>query len=128
MSAPGFNLFVYGTLRADGVAAELLAQAGYIRAAAVPGTLYDIDGAYPALMLYGGTPVRGEIWHCPPDLLAQLDAYESVQHGLFRRVGVEVAGLPCWTYVAGPALASKLTPERRVDAGDWMHDKLRVEE
>jgi len=128
VSAPGFNLFVYGTLRADGVAAELLAQAGYIRSAAVPGTLYDIDGAYPALMLYGSTPVRGEIWHCPPDLLAQLDAYESVQHGLFRRVGVEVAGLPCWTYVAGPALASKLTPERRVDAGDWMHDKLRVEE
>jgi gamma-glutamylcyclotransferase (GGCT)/AIG2-like uncharacterized protein YtfP len=120
VTSPGFNLFVYGTLRTDGIAVELLAHAGYIKAATVQGTLYDIDGAYPALMLYGDTPVRGEIWHCPPDLLSQLDAYESVQHGLFRRVGVAAGGLPCWTYVAGPALASKLTRERRVAGGDWV--------
>jgi gamma-glutamylcyclotransferase (GGCT)/AIG2-like uncharacterized protein YtfP len=120
LSASGFNLFVYGTLRTDGIAAELLADAGYIKAATVQGALYDIDGAYPALMLYGNSPVRGEIWRCPPDLLSQLDAYESVQHGLFRRVGVEVAGLPCWTYVAGPALASKLTRERLLPGGDWL--------
>ncbi len=120
MNAPpvadrGFHLFVYGTLGENGAGAPLMAGARRIRDATVAGTLYDIDGEFPALMLYGTTPVAGAIWHVPDAArLPLLDEYEGVERGLFRRVGVEVAGVPCWVYVAGPALAPRLTPDRRV--------------
>ena len=112
-----FHLFVYGTLRSDGSAASLLANCERIAAAEVGGVLYDIDGEYTALVLYGNTPVAGEIWRCPSDLLPEIDTYEGVEDGLFRRVGVSVwqptGDVACWTYVAGPALARKLVSTRR---------------
>lgn len=113
-----FHLFVYGTLRSSGAAAALLANCERIAAAEVGGVLYDIDGEYTALVLYGNSPVAGEIWRCPSELLPEIDAYEGVDEGLFRRVGVSVrqpAGrdVACWTYVAGPAIARKLVPARR---------------
>ena len=114
-----FHLFVYGTLRSNGAGASLLADGELIGTGSVGGVLYDIDGAYPALVLYGNTPVRGEVWRCPAHALLQLDAYEAVAEGLFRRIGVEVtmsdgATLGCWTYVAGPRLSQKLVPARRI--------------
>jgi gamma-glutamylcyclotransferase (GGCT)/AIG2-like uncharacterized protein YtfP len=115
----GFHLFVYGTLRSDGAAREMLAGCERVGTATVDGTLYDIDGRFPALMLYGGTPVQGEVWRCPVDRLQRIDEYEGVGRGLFRRVAVMAAGLACWTYVAGPALARELTPARRVLSGTW---------
>jgi gamma-glutamylcyclotransferase (GGCT)/AIG2-like uncharacterized protein YtfP len=89
--------------------------------ATVSGILYDIDGEYPALVLYGAEPVKGEVWYCPWPLLARLDEYEGVNIGLFRRVAVHVRRengeqMPCWSYVAGPKLAHKLVPARRVAA------------
>jgi gamma-glutamylcyclotransferase (GGCT)/AIG2-like uncharacterized protein YtfP len=81
--------------------------------ATVAGTLYDIDGAYPALVLAGGGGVAGEIWRCPVERLVEFDRYEGVDARLFRRVGVQVGEYACWTYVAGPRLARKLVPERR---------------
>lgn len=121
----GFHLFVYGTLRDGGRNARMLAGCAFVRAATTPGTLYDIGGEYPALMLYGELPVRGEIWRCPADLLLRLDAFEGVDDGLFRRVGLEVDGIPCWTYVAGPRLARRLTPDARVLGGEWLQPSAR---
>ena len=115
---PVFHLFVYGTLRSDRSNSARLAGCDLVGEAAVPGTLYDLDD-HPALMLYGNTPVRGEIWRCPADLLWQLDEYEGIASGLFRRVGLEVAGYACWLYVAGHGLAHRLTPDRRITSGDW---------
>jgi gamma-glutamylcyclotransferase (GGCT)/AIG2-like uncharacterized protein YtfP len=113
-----FHLFVYGTLQSGGSARDLLANCDLIGAASVGGVLYDIDGEFPALVLYGATPVRGEVWQCPAELLKTLDAYEGTASGLFRRVGVhaQVGGeeIGCWAYVAGPRLSRKLTPARRV--------------
>ncbi len=116
-----FHLFVYGTLRSGGPATHKLASAQLVGEGSVGGVLYDIDGEYPALIVYGKTPVPGEIWRCPVALLPELDAYEQVNTGLFRRIGVEAQAadgslVPCWAYVAGPRLAAKLTPARRVDA------------
>jgi gamma-glutamylcyclotransferase (GGCT)/AIG2-like uncharacterized protein YtfP len=116
-----FHLFAYGTLQSSGAAADLLQGCQLLGRARVGGVLYDIDGEYPALVLYGNEPVSGEVWRCPWQLLARLDEYEGVGVGLFRRVAVQVqrddAGeVPCWTYVAGPRLAHKLTPERRTTA------------
>ena len=105
----GFHLFVYGTLRAEGAAHALLDGARRVAVASIRGTLYDIDGQYPALMLYGTQVVNGEVWHVPDAArLARLDAYEGVAEGLFRRVGLDVDGFGCWVYVAGPAVARKL--------------------
>jgi gamma-glutamylcyclotransferase (GGCT)/AIG2-like uncharacterized protein YtfP len=117
---PGaIRVFVYGTLRAGGVAHDVLAGCERVGTAEVAGTLYDIDGRFPALVLYGSTSVHGEVWRCPDTLLGLLDEYEGVTSGLFRRVAVHVGEHACWTYVAGPALARKLTAARRVHGGDW---------
>ncbi|HSJ10994.1 MAG TPA: gamma-glutamylcyclotransferase family protein [Longimicrobiales bacterium] len=119
-----FNLFVYGTLRAGGGAAELLAGCERVGEGAVSGMLYDIDGRFPAIVLYGDAPVPGEIWRCPATMLLGLDAYEGTADGLFRRVGIEVkttdgTAIPCWVYVAGPALSRKLLPTAHLPGGVW---------
>ncbi|HKJ92440.1 MAG TPA: gamma-glutamylcyclotransferase family protein [Longimicrobiales bacterium] len=117
---PGFHLFVYGTLRSDvsGGAPDLLASCERLGTATVQGTLYDA-GDYPALMLAGHTPIQGEIWRCPAELLPALDRYESIGEGLFRRMATRVDGIACWVYVAGPALSKRLSLENRLSDGRW---------
>ena len=117
-----FNLFIYGTLRSGHPGADLLRGCERMGEATVGGILYNIDDQFPALVLYGSTPVNGEIWRCPPEPLKTLDSYEGLTDGLFRRVGVHAraadgAEIGCWTYVAGPKLAHKLTWDRRI--GSW---------
>jgi gamma-glutamylcyclotransferase (GGCT)/AIG2-like uncharacterized protein YtfP len=119
-----FDLFVYGTLRAGASAAGLLEGCERLGHATVHGILYDIDGRFPALVLYGdNSVVHGEIWRCPAALLPSLDRYEGTADGLFRRVAVDVerlrGGTPCWVYTAGPALSRKLTLDRRIVSGNW---------
>lgn len=114
-----FHLFAYGTLRSGEANHARIADCALVRTAFVEGTLYDIDGLYPALMLYGTTRVEGEIWRCPADRLAALDRFEGLDNGLFRRVAVLIDETPCWTYVAGPALAHRLTPDQRLASGRW---------
>jgi gamma-glutamylcyclotransferase (GGCT)/AIG2-like uncharacterized protein YtfP len=114
-------LFVYGTLRSNGAGASLLADGELIGKGSVGGVLYDIDGAYPAMVPYGTTPVHGEVWRCPSASLLVLDDYEGVTDSLFRRIGVEVtmedgSVTGCWTYVAGPKLSRKLVPGRRIES------------
>ena len=105
-----FFLFAYGSLRAPaGTVGDLLGGCERVGDATVHGTLYDV-GEYPALLLSGDRPVRGEIWRCPVDRLAALDHYEGVAEGLFRRGGVRVDGRACWVYVAGPRLGHRLRP------------------
>jgi gamma-glutamylcyclotransferase (GGCT)/AIG2-like uncharacterized protein YtfP len=120
-----FNLFVYGTLRREGGAAAQLAGCELVGPGTVGGTLYDIEGRYPAIVLYGDAPVAGEVWRCPADRLLSLDAYEGTDSGLFRRVAVEVSlgdgrQVSGWIYAAGPALSRQLRPERRLVVGDWL--------
>ena len=90
--------------------------------------LFDL---YPGLehgqaILYGGPGYRaafldnGEKQRIyENEMLPRLDAFERVDDGVFRRVGLEVdtsAGVvACWTYVAGPALTRKLVPAQRVE-------------
>ena len=118
-----FDLFVYGTLRSGEQAAGLLAGCEHLGDATVRGILYDIDGRFPALVLYGDSIVHGEIWRCPVTLLLGLDQYEGIDKGLFRRVAVEAetasGRTPCWVYAAGPALSRNLALERRIESGAW---------
>lgn len=116
---PLVHFFVYGTLSsATGQPHELFARCERVETGAVAGTLYDM-GPYPALLLGGEGRVHGEVWKCPADLLPRLDRHEAVEEGLFRRVGVRVGALPCWTYVAGPRLGPRLIPEARIGSGRW---------
>lgn len=119
MSVDGFHLFTYGSLastRPGSVGRELLAGCERVREGSVRGTLYDL-GDYPALLLSGNDTVPGVIWRCPVPLLSTLDAYEGTDSGLFRRAAVQVDGLACWIYVAGPKLGPRLVPEARVRGG-----------
>lgn len=106
-----FHLFAYGTL-ADGHH-RLLAGCESVGRATVHGSLYDL-GEFPALILYGGDAVPGRIWRCPAERLLELDRYEGVDRGLFRRVALRVEGVPCWLYVAGPRSGPRLTPDARI--------------
>jgi len=114
-----FNLFVYAPVVPGGLE-RLPRGRKLIGRGVLRGTLYRLDGAGPVLMLYGDSPVCGEIWRCPAESLAELDAAAGVAEGRLRRVarsvpmenGGEAPG--CWLYVAGPALAHELLPERRV--------------
>lgn len=116
-----FHLFVYGTLMSGG-ANPVLRDCELVGRGAIGGVLYNIDGQHPALVMYGVAPVEGEVWRCPVDRMENLDRYERVAEGLFRRVGVEVPLLDgsgtvaCWTYTAGPALGRKLVPANRITA------------
>jgi gamma-glutamylcyclotransferase (GGCT)/AIG2-like uncharacterized protein YtfP len=119
-----FNLFVYGTLRDGPASSELLDGCALVSPATVRGTLYEVDGRFPALLPYGSGTVHGAIWRCPSDVLASIDHYEGVADGLFRRIADETETpegerIPCWLYAAGPALAQRLTPDRRIESGRW---------
>jgi gamma-glutamylcyclotransferase (GGCT)/AIG2-like uncharacterized protein YtfP len=121
-----FNLFVYGTLRTGGSAAERLRGCEKIADATIGGTLYDIEGRFPALVHYGTDPVHGEIWRCPADMLLALDEYEGTATGMFRRIAAVVESdtgesLSCWLYTAGPALSRQLTPANRASARRWQN-------
>lgn len=114
-----FHLFTYGTLGSRGDASGLMAGCERVGEGVVKGILYD-TGEYPALLLTeDGQKVEGEVWRCPADRLPELDGYEGVAEGLFRRVAVQVGGAACWVYVAGPRLWARLVPESRIPSGRW---------
>ena len=106
----GIHVFIYDErLDTSDIAQET------VRTATVQGTLFDVDGVGPALLLSGQDRISGEVRRVTPAALDSLDRLARVGEGLYRRVGVQVGGTtPCWTWVAGPALAPKLVPARRV--------------
>lgn len=116
---PSTRIFVYGTLRSGDAASGLLRGCRRLGPGAVRGTLFDVGGRFPALVLEGDTEVHGEVWSGPPGVLERLDEYEGVEEGLFRRVRVEVGGEPCWSYVAGPLLGPRLASAAVIEGGDW---------
>lgn len=127
MTSRTFLVFIYGTLNKVNAHTTVLHDCERLGTATVHGTLYDIDGNFPAIVLYGDTPVTGTLWRCPVERLRDIDAYKGVAKGLFRRVGTSAlvaenganTQQPCWIYVAGPSLANKLTPDARASSGQW---------
>jgi len=113
------RVFLYGTLRRGGSAADLLRGCTPLGPATVRGRLYDL-GAYPALILDpAGHPVHGEVWECPAQLVGQLDRYEGTAGGLFERVEVAIRRRPCYVYMAGPALRPRLRDAPLLTGGRW---------
>lgn len=84
-------LFVYGTLKRGCTNhAQLAGQRFVGLARTLPGhRLHDLGG-YPGLVAASGEPggVEGEIWSVDAKALSQLDAFEGVAEGLYRRAPV----------------------------------------
>lgn len=93
------HLFVYGTLKRGQRAAARLARQRFVGAAQTgPGlVLYELDG-YPGLVREPAAAdgVVGEIWLVDAEALRDLDAYECVAAGLYRRESIALVtpGLP----------------------------------
>ncbi|HEX5402984.1 MAG TPA: gamma-glutamylcyclotransferase [Pseudonocardiaceae bacterium] len=93
------RLFVYGTLRPDGIAWHRIAHHVVdtpVRTT-LPGTLYDTGLGFPALLREAGeVPGWTLRLRSPADALPALDAYEGAG---YRRIRVvDSTGRLCWTY------------------------------
>lgn len=86
-------LFIYGTLKRGGSNHEQLAGQEYLgEACTLPGhRLYDL-GEYPGLVRAQGVAdyVHGELWRVSGECLHQLDRFEGVPEGLYRRSAIEL--------------------------------------
>jgi gamma-glutamylcyclotransferase (GGCT)/AIG2-like uncharacterized protein YtfP len=78
------DCFVYGTLTAPEVATRVLGEAFEYRDHARLDGLHRVDGRYPTLA--PGGHVQGHILRT--DRVAELDAYEGVDSGLYVRIAV----------------------------------------
>ncbi|HYD84303.1 MAG TPA: gamma-glutamylcyclotransferase family protein [Opitutus sp.] len=81
-------LFIYGTLKRGCSNHRVLAGQTFLgEARTAPGyRLYDL-GEYPGMIAVSGDHqgVSGELWSVTPEILAQLDAFEGIPQGLYRR-------------------------------------------
>lgn len=81
-------LFVYGTLKRGGKYHDQLGESKFIgEARTVPGyRLFRLDG-YPGMVPWPADRegVSGEVWEVADSALPQLDAFEGVAEGLYRR-------------------------------------------
>lgn len=98
-------LFVYGTLRSDGSANNLLADGEFIGHARtkMPMTVREVGG-YPALSPNGSSQVNGELWAVDDEILAAIDEYEGPD--LYRRQLAPIllpdGEVEAWVYFGSP--------------------------
>ncbi len=84
-------LFVYGTLKRGCCNHTRLAGQRFVGLArTMPGHRLHDMGGYPGLVAASEEPggVEGEIWSVDAKALSQLDAFEGVAEGLYRRAPV----------------------------------------
>ena len=112
------KLFVYGTLRSNERANELLGpQAKFVCQSRTQPlySLYQIDW-YPGLVEGGQTEVIGEVWEIDSSEWRRIDEYEGVPDD-YRREEIELAdGMMAFAYIfIGPIDSAGLIP-----GGDWV--------
>jgi gamma-glutamylcyclotransferase (GGCT)/AIG2-like uncharacterized protein YtfP len=86
------DAFVYGTLRDPDQARELLGHAEFGPDARFVG-FHRVEGCYPTLS--PGDETDGRILRLNEDDIETLDAYESVDRGLYVRVRVPASDEDC---------------------------------
>jgi gamma-glutamylcyclotransferase (GGCT)/AIG2-like uncharacterized protein YtfP len=126
--ATTFRLFVYGTLKRDGVRRHVLAGQRFLGPVrTLPHyALFDL-GPYPGLVsvVTNGQVVEGELYEVAENLRTALDSMEGAP-SLFKLEEVEIDG------IAGPVLAyvyQRSTKGRpRCTAGTWQNVPGRDEE
>lgn len=114
-------LFVYGTLkRGCRNHARLAGQIFVGPARTTPGfTLYDLGG-FPGIHAAPGdrTGVAGEVWSVDETTLAQLDAFEGVREGLYRRAPLPLQP-PFASTVVEAYLPQAPAPDRPPLGSEW---------
>jgi len=113
-----FHLFIPRVEDAPGLPLSPPKGSKQVSAAEVEGTLYEVEGTGPVLVLAGNSRIVGDIWRCPVEGLKALDADEWVRTRRLRRVGVQVGEYPCWVFVAGPRFARELAQQNRSRASE----------
>lgn len=120
--APRTLLFVYGTLKRGGANHAVLARHSFVgEARTAPGfALYHL-GEYPGLVAAPNrrTEITGEVWAVDAAGLAELDAFEGIAEGLYRREPIALqppfAGQRVETYFYNRDIAG--WPE--IPEGNW---------
>jgi gamma-glutamylaminecyclotransferase len=110
------RLFVYGTLKRGGVAAETMRGATF-EGSVVTMTgyaLYDL-GEYPALVADGDGVVEGEVYLVTGDHLAELDRYEGCPE-LYRR---ELVRLADCSLAEAYVMPGSVAGHRKIPGGVW---------
>jgi gamma-glutamylcyclotransferase (GGCT)/AIG2-like uncharacterized protein YtfP len=117
------RIFVYGTLRSDGRAHELMGESQFRASIRTSPSyqLYDF-GAFPG-MIKGepsGDGVYGEVYDCDEAVMKRLDRYECIADGLFERVEIELSdGSKAEAYLFAQ---SKGSPDSRIEGGKWENE------
>ncbi|NBO92570.1 MAG: gamma-glutamylcyclotransferase [Planctomycetia bacterium] len=109
-----FLLFVYGTLKRDGVRHPALLGATFVGLATTRPcySLFDL-GSYPG-MKRGDGVVHGELYEVDQRSIPHLDAVEGAPN-LFRLEEIEITGGPAWAYLFVPEVDDRL----RILNGIW---------
>lgn len=122
------HVFVYGTLRrgyAHAMSAWLAEQGQWCGRGRCAGALYRVAAHYPGLVPSDGDWVQGDLYALPATMavavLAQLDAYEEIGNGEYRRERCTVyreSGdtVQAWVYVYCRAVSEGC----RIDSGDFL--------
>lgn len=113
--------FVYGTLKNGFLAHDLLKDSTFLGPATTHPRyrLYDL-GRFPGIIVDGslGTGVIGELYEVPENLLPELDRYEAVAFGLFRREEIELSdGTIALAYLYN----RRYDGCQIVESGEWTH-------
>lgn len=115
-------LFVYGTLKRGCSNHRQLEGQSFVGLARTPPgyRLYDLGG-YPAIVAEPAdrAGVVGEVWSVTPEALEQLDHFEGVHEGLYRREPIPL--LPPFDRQSIDAYVSALPIVGRRDVGsEWI--------
>jgi gamma-glutamylcyclotransferase (GGCT)/AIG2-like uncharacterized protein YtfP len=116
------RLFVYGTLRKGKEAHSLLRESPFLAEARTTDFFHLLDrGGFPGISpceTQAGKGVLGELYEVSEEIFEQLDFYEAVQAGLFRRDAVVLQdGTEAIAYVFD--VAEDDSPLLIVTSGVW---------
>ena len=94
------TIFVYGTLKRGGRSRFMLKGAEFLREAiTLPQFALFHNGTYPC-MVSGSSAVSGELWRVDSKMLAELDHFEGVHTGWYRRESITLAdGSAAYAYI-----------------------------
>ena len=111
---------VYGTLRRGQHNHAVLGASCFVGLAktAPRYTLFDLGVGFPGMVEGGESSVVVELYEVDAATLARLDRLEGVDHGLYRRVSIELAdGLQVSGYLLGGGWRGE---KRAIGSGDWL--------
>jgi gamma-glutamylcyclotransferase (GGCT)/AIG2-like uncharacterized protein YtfP len=123
MSVKLNKVFVYGTLLQGELRSRFLSDCKLLKILEIPGTLYDTKRGYPAALFErrSRSTVSGELYIMgnPDKKIAELDAVEDVDSGLFKKVILKHKGEEFISYEAGPLLKEYVKPINKIETGSW---------